>query len=240
MLQVNHIRKSYNETPILHDVSFTAGPGDITILLGASGSGKSTMLRILNDLELADAGTITLNGETLDPSQPHSTQRIGMVFQSFHVFTNMSVKRNITFTLETACTYTPEEAEKRAHKLLTEYQLADKANQPASSLSGGQQQRLAIARTVATQPDVICFDEPTSALDPNLTTHVAQVITQLRNANYTVILATHDIHLLHQVSGMIHLLQDGKIVAHESTENIFTESPESSAIAAFMGIEKDA
>ncbi len=237
MLTVTHISKSYNSTQILHDVSFTAESGSITILLGGSGTGKSTILRILNDLEQADNGTITLNDMHIDPTQEHKTRRIGMVFQAFHVFRNMSVLGNITFTLKTACNMDAEQAEAYAYRLLSEYQLADRANTCARSLSGGQQQRLAIARTVATRPDVICLDEPTSALDPTLTDHVAQVICKLRDAGYTVIVATHDTQLLQHLTGTIHLLKNGSIVATAAANTVFNYPETTPKIAAFLGIE---
>jgi len=237
MLDIRNLYKSYNNTDILADVSFTAHPDELTIVLGASGSGKSTILRILNDLERADDGTIVLNGTHIDPTTEHQTRKIGMVFQRFNVFTHMSVLRNITFTLEKACGMSAEDAEQRAYQLLAEYQLADRAHTCANQLSGGQQQRLAIARTVATQPDVICLDEPTSALDPNLTDHVADVITQLVHAQYTVILATHDIYLIKQLSGNIHLLKDGYIIDTAYAHEIFEKPDTSSEIAGFLGIE---
>ena len=237
MLEVRNISKSYNDHSVLQDISFTAEPGSITILLGASGSGKSTILRILNDLDRADTGTITLDGTHIDPTQEHQTRRIGMVFQNFNVFTHMSVLRNITFTLEKACNMSAEDAQQRAYELLGEYHLIDRADACARDISGGQQQRLAIARTVAVQPDVICLDEPTSALDPYLTDHVAAVIRQLAQTGYTVILTTHDANVVKQLSGLVHLLQNGHIIAQAKSETIFEKPSESPEIADFIGIE---
>jgi len=236
MLTVTDIRKSYHDQSILAGVTFQAQPGTVTILLGPSGSGKSTLLRILNDLAYADAGHITLSGTDIDPTGPHQTRRIGMVFQSFNVFTNMSVLHNITFTLEKACSYASDRADKRARELLQEYQLTKQMDQCARSISGGQQQRLAIARTVATQPEVICLDEPTSALDPYLTDHVAQVIEQLAQASYTVIVATHDTHLIRKLTGTIHLLYHGAIQDSASTETVIQQPQKAQDIARFLGI----
>ncbi len=208
MLEIKNLTKKFNQKVVLNCVSLTVRPGEIAFLLGSSGVGKSTLLRILNGLETCDSGSITLNNKPL-AENPHA---VGMVFQQFNLFDHMTVERNITFALEHAAKKTPSEAKALAHSLLEKYGLADKAQLYPSQLSGGQKQRLAIARSLALKPFVICMDEPTSALDPLLTNYVAQAIQDLSQEGYIVLVASHDTSLLKALNCTIYLMDTGTIV----------------------------
>ncbi len=208
MLEIKNLVKKFNHKVVLNNVSLSVKQGEIAFLLGSSGVGKSTLLRILNGLETYDGGTITLNNKPLF-NNPHA---VGMVFQQFNLFDHMTVERNITFALEKAAKKTADEAKTIAHTLLEKYGLSDKAQLYPSQLSGGQKQRLAIARSLALKPYVICMDEPTSALDPLLTNYVAQAIQDLSQEGYIVLVASHDTALLKALDCTIYLMDKGTIV----------------------------
>jgi len=214
MLEIRNLSKTFNQKRVLDDISLNVKPGEIAFLLGASGVGKSTLLRILNGLETVQTGTILLNGKPLS-QQAHA---VGMVFQQFNLFEHMTVERNITFALEKVARHSPESAKAIAHALLEKYGLADKAQLYVHQLSGGQKQRLAIARTLALKPQVICMDEPTSALDPLLTNYVAQSIQDLAREGYIVLVASHDTSLLKQLDSTIYLMDKGSIAQSASSE----------------------
>ncbi len=225
MLKINDITKTFGSKKVLDGISLQVNTGEVAVLLGSSGVGKSTLLRVLNNLETAERGTIHFNDMTLDIPTLHQKHLVGMVFQQFNLFEHLTVERNITLGLEKVLGKTAAQAHEIATQLLTHYGLADKANAPISSLSGGQKQRLAIARTVAMRPAIICMDEPTSALDPLLTTHVANTIQGLAHEGYIVLVATHDTGLLDKLECTIYLMKDGKIIesAHNSA---FKKQPE--------------
>lgn len=220
MLTITSACKNYGNKKILDNVSLSVKKGDIALLLGSSGVGKSTLLRAISGLETLDSGSITSDG------------RIGMVFQDFNLFKNMTAERNITFPLEQAGKVQRAEAKKIAHDLLEKYNLIEKKDCYPEELSGGQKQRLAIARTIARRPHAICMDEPTSALDPLLTSSVAQAITQLATENYSVVIATHDTSLIEKLDCTMYLMENGSII--ESAEShVFKQNPN-----AFEKIEK--
>lgn len=207
MLQVKNIQKSYHSKPVLRDISFTVERGTIALFLGGSGTGKSTLLRILNGLERHDSGEIVLgNGQ------------IGLVFQHFNLFEHLSVEENITLSLRKVKKMTKQHSNDVARALLDRYGLLDKAHESVRALSGGQKQRLAIARTLALDPEVICFDEPTSALDPIKTRQVAHDIAQLAQEGKTVLLSTHDVQLLELFDASIFLMEGGSIVSSCTTQ----------------------
>ncbi|CAF1617584.1 unnamed protein product, partial [Didymodactylos carnosus] len=197
---------------VLNNVSLKVDRGEIALLLGPSGVGKSTLLRILNDLESYDQGTLMLNGQKLEEYKLKNKHATGMIFQQFNLFEHMSVEKNITFVLEKSARKTPQEAHEIATHLLQKFGLESKAKLPISKLSGGQKQRLAIARSIALKPLVICFDEPTSALDPYLKSFVAQNIQELADEKYIVLVATHDISLIEKLKCTIYLMEQGKII----------------------------
>lgn len=210
MLKITNLTKTFGSRTILDNVTLEIKTGTISVLLGASGVGKSTLLRILSDLETPTKGSVTFDGQPLKKLQ--SSHSVGMVFQQFNLFEHLSVEENITLALCKVQNKTAQEAQAVAHKLLKQYGLLEKKDTYAVKLSGGQKQRLAIARALAMQPRVICFDEPTSALDPRLTTHVAQNIQDLAQKGLTVLVATHDVSLLEQLDCTIYLMDAGKII----------------------------
>ena len=199
ILEVRNIRKSFGNNEVLKGVGFTMEKGEVLAIIGSSGSGKTTLLRCLNFLERPDAGQILVNGEVLFDSEDESTQNekelrkkrlhFGLVFQSFNLFPQYNVLRNVTLAMELLARERPDfksrrreimrEIEEKALALISRVGLSDKINSYPYQLSGGQQQRVAIARALALSPEILCFDEPTSALDPELTGEVLRVIRSL-------------------------------------------------------------
>jgi polar amino acid transport system ATP-binding protein len=226
MLKIDHITKRFDGKTIINDVSLHVNKGEIAVLLGASGVGKSTLLRILNNLETVDTGSFSLNGVPLDLKTVNQTHTVGFVFQNFNLFEHLTVEENITLALEKVLKKSKKESHAIAMQLLEHYGLADKANAYPADLSGGQKQRLALARTLALKPNVICLDEPTSALDPLLTAYVANIIQELANEGYIVLVATHDTSLLERLRCTIHLMKHGKIV-ESATSKELSEHPRS-------------
>lgn len=211
MLKIHHLSKTIQEKKILKNLDFEIDHGKIAIFLGGSGAGKSTLLRVLNNLENYETGSFSLDGSTLNLKKVHQTHTIGMVFQHFNLFENLNAEDNIILTLTHGKGLKKNEAQAIANNLLERYGLKDKSKSYVSRLSGGQKQRLAIARTLAMDPKIICFDEPTSALDPKLTNQVAKFITELAAENRIVILTTHDMNLLEQLDGVLFLMEEGSI-----------------------------
>lgn len=216
MLKVSHLSKTVHHKTILKDVSFEANHGRISIFLGGSGVGKSTLLRVLNHLESYDSGTFTLDGAPLNLAHVNRDHTVGMVFQHFNLFDHINVEDNIILTLTKCKGMNKEEAKQVSDKLLERYGLLEKATTSTRRLSGGQKQRLAIARTLAVNPKIICLDEPTSALDPKLTAQVAKYIAELTAENRIVLLATHDMNLLEQLDGDLFLMEKGSIIERTS------------------------
>ena len=225
MLKINNLNKSYNTKKILNNVSLTVQKGEIALFLVSSGVGKSTLLRILNNLETRNSGTVSLDGTELDLATINTTHTIGMVFQLFNLFDHLTVEQNITLPLEKVLHKNNAQSSEIAHALLHKYGLLDKKNKYASQLSGGQKQRLAIARALAMQPQIICLDEPTSALDPVLTSYVANNIQQLANDGYIVLVATHDTGLLEKLNCTIYLMSEGSVIETAESQQL-TENPD--------------
>jgi ABC-type polar amino acid transport system ATPase subunit len=211
MLEIKNVSKSFKDKKILDNVNVSVKKGEVAFFLGSSGVGKSTLLRILNNLETYDSGTILFNGKPLDITEVNNKHIIGMVFQHFNLFANMTVIDNITFALKHVKGMDCQKAEQRAYELLKEYKLDDKAHSYINKLSGGQKQRLSIARTLALKPHIICMDEPTSALDPRLTNDVARNIMKLSENGYTVLVASHDTTLIDKINCTLHLMDKGSI-----------------------------
>ncbi|MFZ5954163.1 MAG: amino acid ABC transporter ATP-binding protein [Candidatus Dependentiae bacterium] len=234
MLKIEHLFKSYGSKKILDDVSLHINQGEIAVLLGSSGVGKSTLLRVLNNLEQPDSGTFSLDGKPFDIAQANKNHLVGFVFQNFNLFENLSVEQNITLALEKVGNKTAAQAKQIAHDLLTHYGLADKKNASVASLSGGQKQRLALARTLALKPHIICLDEPTSALDPLLTSHVAKSIQELAQQGYIVLVATHDTSLIERLPATIYLMHEGKIIQSATTQQLQQNPEHYSAITQFI------
>jgi ABC-type polar amino acid transport system ATPase subunit len=219
MLTIKHLTKSFGSKKILNDISLSVAPGEIGFLLGPSGVGKSTLLRALNNLETIDTGSLALD------DKPLKAHDVGMVFQQFNLFEHMDVETNITFPLIKVAGKSAQEAKSIAYDLLTRYGLADKASLYPVHLSGGQKQRLAIARSLAMKPRVICLDEPTSALDPMLTNYVAQSIQDLAKEKYVVLVASHDIGLLHKLECTIYLMRTKGEIAQVAKNSDFINQP---------------
>lgn len=215
MLKVNHLSKTIRTKRVLKDLNFEIDHGKIAIFLGRSGVGKSTLLRVLNNLESYDSGSFILDGSALNLANVNHAHTVGMVFQHFNLFENLNAEDNIIFPLTHCKGLDKKEAKDIASRLLERYGLQDHAKASVCHLSGGQKQRLAIARTLAVNPKIICLDEPTSALDPRLTNQVAKFITELAAENRIVLLTTHDMNLLEQLDGQLFLMEEGSII--EST-----------------------
>lgn len=234
MLKIKNLNKSIQGKKIVDNLSLSVARGEIAVLLGASGVGKSTLLRVLNNLETIDSGQVILDDQALDLSTVHATHTIGIVFQHFNLFEHLSVERNITLALERVSHKKPEEAVEIARQLLERYGLADKRQCAVSQLSGGQKQRLALARTLALKPTVVCLDEPTSALDPLLTNSVANTIKELAVQGYMVLVATHDMSLVAKLPCMIHLMSHGSIIESIAATEFFANQGKYPRIAAFV------
>jgi ABC-type polar amino acid transport system ATPase subunit len=225
MLEIKQLTKKYGNKTVLNHVSLTVKPGEIALLLGSSGVGKSTLLRVLNNLDTYDQGIISLHNKILDIDRINQTHQIGMVFQQFNLFENLTVERNISFALEKVLKKSKPEAREIAQELLHKFGLSEKAQAFIHELSGGQKQRLAIARSLALKPAVICLDEPTSALDPLLKNYIAENIQNLAAENYIVLVATHDIALIKKMNCTIYLMQHGSII-EQAASHAFNQHPE--------------
>ncbi|MFR0601029.1 amino acid ABC transporter ATP-binding protein [Lactobacillus equicursoris] len=202
MLEVSNLAKSFGNRQILKNISFTLADGEILTVVGPSGAGKTTLLRIIAGLETADAGTMTLGGQTYQLSV-EDRGAVGVVFQDFNLFPNLSVIDNITLAPQLALKKDKAEAEKEARELLGKLQMADKGNLYPYQLSGGQKQRVAIARALAMQPKMLCYDEPTSALDPALRDQVAELILSLKDSGLTQLIITHDMDFAKKVADQV-------------------------------------
>lgn len=234
MLKIKNLFKKIGNKSILRNFNLQVDQGQIAVLLGSSGVGKSTLLRILNNLEAVDGGVVELDGEVLELDKVNQNHTFGMVFQHFNLFEHLTVLQNITLALEKVSGQNELQAQAVANDLLQRYGLLDRAQVQPSQLSGGQKQRLAIARTLALKPRVVCMDEPTSALDPLLTTYVANNIKELAQQGYIVLVATHDISLLEKLPCMIYLMQQGTIVESAASGDFFANKTNYPALAAFV------
>ena len=224
MLSIKNLTKRFGHKTILDNISLEVKKGSIAVLLGTSGVGKSTLLRILNNLESYDEGSILLDEKKLDPKTVSTSHTCGMVFQQFNLFDHLTNLENITLALENSKGKSHKDADTIARMLLEHYGLIDKANAYPAELSGGQKQRLAIARTIAMQPKIICFDEPTSALDPLLTNQIAKTLNELAQQGYIILVATHDTALVDKLDADIYLMDKGAIV-EKASSNEFRQNP---------------
>ena len=225
MIDVKHLSKSFGDHLVLDDISEHVSPGENVVIIGPSGSGKSTFLRCLNLLEKPTAGTITFAGtEITDPKVNIDAMRrqMGMVFQHFNLFPNMTVRRNITLAPVQTKLMSQAEADAEADKLLARVGLADRGDSYPSALSGGQKQRIAIVRSLAMHPKVMLFDEPTSALDPEMVGEVLQVMRELADGGMTMIVVTHEMGFARDVADRVIFMDEGVIMEQGRPEELFT------------------
>jgi putative lysine transport system ATP-binding protein len=226
ILQVSHLSKSFGKHEVLKDIDFTVNKGDVTSIIGASGSGKSTLLRCINLLEPPTSGEITLHGEnimTRKGGAPAYRTKVGMVFQSFNLFNNMTVLENCMVGQTKVLKKSKAEAEEKAMKYLTKVGMAPYINAKPRQLSGGQKQRVAIARALAMDPEVLLFDEPTSALDPEMVGEVLSVMRDLAQEGLTMLVVTHEMAFARDVSNHVVFMRDGVIWEEGSPQQIFVE-----------------
>ena len=224
ILQVNHLQKTFGNHKVLRDISFNVNPGDVVSIIGSSGSGKSTLLRCINFLEQPTGGEILFHGKNAETQwsrgQYHS--RVGMVFQSFNLFANMSVLDNCMTGQTKVLRRSRREAEEKALLYLEKVGMAPYRNARPAQLSGGQKQRVAIARALAMDPEVLLFDEPTSALDPEMVGEVLGVMRQLAQSGLTMLVVTHEMAFARDVSNRVLFMDSGLIVEDGAPEEIFT------------------
>ena len=235
MLEVKNICKSFDEKEVLKDINLKVEKGEKVIIIGPSGSGKSTFLRTLNLLESIDSGEIILENNKVNTKTNINQyrQNIGMVFQNFNLFNNLTVKENIMLAPVTLKIKTKEEAEKEAKELLKKINLKEKANKYPNQLSGGEKQRVAIVRALAMNPKIMLFDEPTSALDPEMVSEVLNLMKDLAESGMTMIIVTHEMGFAKEIGSKIVFMDKGKIIEEGSSKEIF-ESPKSSRIKKFL------
>ena len=227
ILEVKDLHKSFGEQEVLKGISTEVNRGDVIAIIGPSGCGKSTFLRSLNLLETPTSGQILFEGTDLTDKSTDinvTRQKIGMVFQQFNLFANITIKANIMLAPVKLGVMTKDEASKKADELLTRIGLLDKADAYPAQLSGGQKQRVAIIRSLAMNPDVILFDEPTSALDPEMVGEVLSVMKQLAASGMTMIIVTHEIGFAREVADRI-IFMDGGYIVEEGTPADILSNP---------------
>lgn len=224
ILEISHLEKSFGTHVVLKDIDFTVKKGDVISIIGASGSGKSTMLRCINLLENPTGGSILYHGEDItDPkmSVPAYREKVGMVFQNFNLFNNLTVLENCMIGPEKVAKKSKAEAEKLAMQFLEKVGMEQFINAKPRQLSGGQKQRVAIARALAMEPEVLLFDEPTSALDPQMVGEVLNVMSTLAEEGMTMLIVTHEMAFARDISSHIIFMADGIIEEEGTSEEIF-------------------
>lgn len=222
MIDVINVSKSFDDLLVLNDISHTFQSSKTTVIIGASGSGKSTLLRCINRLVEANAGTIKINGQNNEEmSHKNLSQDVGMVFQQFNLFQNMTVLENVMYALIKVKKMNKDDAKQLALETLKRVHMSDKINNYPSTLSGGQQQRVAIARALVMTPSVMLFDEPTSALDPETVNEVLEVIKELTKTGLTNIIVTHEMGFAKEIADEIIFMDNGMIVEYGSSDQVF-------------------
>ena len=236
MIDVKNLSKSFDGHLVLDDISEHIAPGEKVVIIGPSGSGKSTFLRCLNLMENPSAGTITFDGTNItDPKVDIDSVRrqMGMVFQHFNLFPNMTIKKNITLAPVRTGRMKQAEADQLALQLLQRVGLEEKADAYPNQLSGGQKQRIAIVRALAMNPKVMLFDEPTSALDPEMVGEVLSVMKELAKEGMTMVVVTHEMGFAREVGSRVLFMDEGKIVEQGTPEQIF-DAPQHPRLQEFL------
>ncbi len=229
MLEVKKLKKKFGKNVVLKDINFTVNEGDIISIVGPSGSGKSTLLRCINMIEKPNGGDIIFEGKSLMDKKTNLSlvrEKIGMVFQQFNLFANLTVTENITLAPVKLKLMDDKMAYKKGMELLENVGLKDKANVYPSSLSGGQKQRVSIVRTLMMNPDIILFDEPTSALDPEMVQEVLELIREVSKMGKTMIIVSHEMSFVRDISNRILFLDDGKIIFDGKNKDFFNSDNE--------------
>jgi polar amino acid transport system ATP-binding protein len=239
VLRSENVHKRYDDLEVLRGVSFEVGRGQVKVIIGPSGSGKSTLLRCLALLEKPDSGDVYLEGESLAGLRekelaPHRSE-VGMVFQRFNLFQNMTALDNVMCGLREVRRLSKREARDRAHEFLTRVGLADRASQYPDELSGGQQQRVAIARALVMRPKAMVFDEPTSALDVELVREVLDVVEGLAREGMTMVVVTHELRFAHHVAHTVLMMDDGRII-EEAPPDQFFSTPKEERTQRFLAL----
>ena len=236
MVKVEHLKKNFGDLEVLKDINLTVAEGEKLVIIGPSGSGKSTFLRCLNLLEQPTKGTITFDGTVItDPKVNIDAIRrqMGMVFQHFNLFPNMTIRKNITLAPVKTKLMGQEEADALALSLLKRVNLEDKADAYPNQLSGGQKQRIAIVRALAMKPKVMLFDEPTSALDPEMVGEVLEVMKELADEGMTMVVVTHEMGFAREVGTRV-LFMDGGHILEQNEPHAFFANPKEERTKEFL------
>ena len=237
LIEVSHVSKCFGEHQVLTDVTADFNAGEVAVIVGASGSGKSTFLRMLNRLERHDAGRIVIDGIEVDDDRQRLEalrKEVGMVFQQFNLFSHLSVLDNLTLAPRRIRGLSRQEANERAMALLTRVGLEAHAHKFPHALSGGQQQRVAIARALAMQPRVMLFDEPTSALDPEMVKEVLDVMRQLADSGMTMLVVTHEMGFAREGADRVLFFDDGRIAFEAPPADFFGGRHDNARVKAFL------
>lgn len=236
ILEIKDLHKNYEKQEVLKGISTNVNRGDVIAVIGPSGCGKSTFLRSLNLLEVPTKGQILFEGTDLTDKKTNINvvrQKIGMVFQQFNLFPNMTIKDNIMLAPVKLGILSKEEASQKADELLERIGLGDKAQAYPMQLSGGQKQRIAIVRSLAMNPDVILFDEPTSALDPEMVGEVLSVMKELARSGMTMVVVTHEMGFAREVANRVMFINEG-VIAEEGTPDEIFSNPKSERLKEFL------
>ena len=236
IIELQHLKKNYNGVEVLKDINFTISKGEVLSIIGSSGSGKSTMLRCINLLEKPTGGDILYHGESILSSKFNQNKfrsKVGMVFQQFYLFENMSVMDNCTVAQIKVLKRDKVSAVKEAKKYLELVGMIDHSHKKPSMLSGGQKQRVAIARALCMNPEVLLFDEPTSALDPEMVNDVLQVMTKLAETGMTMVVVTHEMQFARDVSTRVCFMNEGYIIEDTDPHTMFT-NPKHERVKEFL------